>query len=392
MLDTLFEHKSIDLDVLKDRAFNHRWAEQKAGVIPLTAADPDFKVAKEITSALNEYIAQGYFSYGPALGYESFRASVANWYKRKHYLNISDKLVVGFNSAAEALDRVAAVLFEEGGSALIPDPVDFLFQTSISRNGGVTKAFNFDLGTGKIDLELLESKIEKDTKAIYLCNPNNPSGHLIKDEDLAELVLLAEKYDLMIVSDEIWIDIYYEEQIKSVAAINDLAKSRTIIISGLSKNFGLAGLRIGYCICPDESFRDLLLNTSGHEMTIGGMSTLSQVAATTALTDCDYWLDGFRGHLSDLRSVLLESVNEIPGFSMLAPKGTYLAFIGLYEGVDEQEIAEDIKQKVQVALVPGSARWFGPAASGHLRLCFSTSKENIEEAMSRLSDYAHKYL
>ena len=391
MLKTYFEHSEIDLSVLKDRAYNHRWAEQADGVLPLTAADPDFKVAPEITAALNDYINQGYFSYGPAFGYDAFRSAVAEWYKNKHQVSVNMDLVLGFNSAAEALDKVASVLFENGGNALIPDPVDFLFQTSIKRNGGFVQTFNFDLKTGRLDIDQLKASINKDTKAIYLCNPNNPSGHLLADEDLIEVIRLAELHDLMVVSDEIWMDIFYEEKINSVAAINTLAQERTIIISGLSKNFGLAGLRVGYCICPTASFREKLLEVSGHEMTIGGLSTLSQVAATTAMKSCDYWLQGFRSHLYEIRNLLVDAVNDIPGFKLQSPKGTYLAFIGLDEGVDETRIAEDIKEKVKLALVPGSARWFGPAASGHLRLCFSTSRENIEEAIVRLNDYANKY-
>ena len=391
MLKTYFEHSEIDLSVLKDRAYNHRWAEQADGILPLTAADPDFKVAPEITAALNAYITKGYFSYGPAFGYDSFRSSVAGWYKNKHQVAVNMDQVVGFNSAAEALDKVAAVLFKQGGNALIPDPVDFLFQTSIKRNGGSVNTFNFDLHTGRLDIDQLTASIDKDTKAIYLCNPNNPSGHLLNDKDLIEVVKLAEIHDLMIISDEIWIDIYYEEKINSVAALSDLAQERTIIISGLSKNFGLAGLRVGYCICPTVSFREQLLNISGHEMTIGGLSTLSQVAASTALTSCDYWLHAFRSHLFEVRNLLVDAVNDIPGFKLQSPKGTYLAFIGLDEGVDETMLAADIKEKVKLALVPGSARWFGPAASGHLRLCFSTSTEHIEEAIFRLNDYANKY-
>ena len=376
---------------MKDRAYNHRWAEQADGVLPLTAADPDFKVAPEITAALNDYINQGYFSYGPAFGYDAFRSAVAEWYKNKHQVPAKMDQVLGFNSAAEALDKVASVLFENGGNALIPDPVDFLFQTSIKRNGGFVQTFNFDLKTGRLDIDQLKASINKDTKAIYLCNPNNPSGHLLADEDLIEVIRLAELHDLMVVSDEIWMDIFYEEKINSVAAINTLAQERTIIISGLSKNFGLAGLRVGYCICPTVSFREKLLEVSGHEMTIGGLSTLSQVAATAAFTSCDYWLQGFRSHLYEIRNLLVDAVNDIQGFKMQSPKGTYLAFIGLDEGVDETRLAEDIKEKVKLALVPGSARWFGPAASGHLRLCFSTSRENIEEAIVRLNDYANKY-
>ena len=392
MLKTNFEHGQIDFETLKSRAFNHRWAEQEAGIIPLTAADPDFRVAPEITESIQEYISKGYFSYGPALGYDAFRSSVASWYSRKHHLDVDPTLVLGFNSAAEALDKVAMLLFEDGGNALIPDPVDFLFQTSINRNNGSAKTFGFNLDDGKINMNQLIEAIDTDTRAIYLCNPNNPSGQKISDEDIRQIVQVAITHDLYIVSDEIWLDIYYEEQLKSVAAYSEEAKKRTIIVSGLSKSFGLAGLRIGYCICPSVSFMEELLEKSGHFMTIGGLSTLSQVASTAALTKCDYWLDDFRSHLMDVRNYLCSELNQVPAYKLRVPKGTYLAFIALDPNLDESKIAEDIKDKVQVALVPGSARWFGPAASGHLRLCFSTSKENIREAVSRLKDYANNNL
>ena len=275
---------------------------------------------------------------------------------------------------------------------MIPDPVDFLFQTSINRNNGSVKTFGFNLDDGKIDMNQLIKAIDTDTRAIYLCNPNNPSGQKISDEDIRQIVQVAITHDLYIVSDEIWLDIYYEEQLKSVAAYSEEAKKRTIIVSGLSKSFGLAGLRIGYCICPSVSFMEQLLEKSGHIMTIAGLSTLSQVASTAALTKCDYWLDDFRSHLMDVRNYLCTELNQVPAYKVRVPKGTYLAFIALDPNLDESKIAEDIKAKVQVALVPGSARWFGPAASGHLRLCFSTSKENIREAVSRLKDYANNNL
>ena len=294
MLKTTFDHTQIDLDVLKDRAFNHRWAEQEDGVLPLTAADPDFRVAQEITDSIQGYISEGYFSYGPAKGYESFRYAIANWYRDMHQVYTDKELIIGFNSAAEALDKVAKLLFNNGGNALIPDPVDFLFKTSIERNGGEARFFSFDLDSGRIQIDELLQGIDHNTKAIYLCNPNNPSGKSIHEDDVAQLVEIAEELNLLIISDEIWLDIYYERQIRSIAAFSELAKSRTVIISGLSKNFGLAGLRIGYCICPNKSFMKGLVKVSGHEETIGGLSTISQVATIAAFEKSAYWLEDFR--------------------------------------------------------------------------------------------------
>ncbi len=391
MLDQYFDHNAIDFNTLKEWAFNQRWAEQEAGVIPLTAADPDFKVAPEITQALNTYISKGYFSYGPALGYESFKQAVSNWYRLNHRGSFESEDVVGFNSAAEALDQVAAVIFEQGGEALIPDPVDFLFQTSIERNGGSVQTFGFELDSGRLDWSMIEGKATQNTKAIYICNPNNPAGTAIHSDDLALLVELCRSKGWYLVSDEIWLDIWYDNTpLESLAPYCDRVSDRFIIISGLSKNFGLAGLRIGYTLCKHKSINQAIIKNSGHNETIGGLSTLSQIAATTAFNQCGYWLELFRKHLEAQRDYLIQRMDQMPGFSIRRPVGTYLAFIQLPPLIDESKECADIKAKAKVALVPGSPRWFGPAAAGHLRLCFATSKETLKEALDRLALYAEQ--
>lgn len=388
----LFENTNVDFETLKQRAFNQRWAEQDEGVIPLTAADIDFPVAKEITQAVIDYSSKGYFSYGPALGYQKFREAISGWYWKNHMALIDEKLVLGFNSAAEALDKISALLFDKGGNALIPDPVDFLFKTSIERQGGKVRTFKFDPVTGAIDMDYLRDQIDFDTKAIFLCNPNNPTGLPIQDDDVFSIIELCVENDIWLVSDEIWLDIYYEQKVKSICSFGSEILARTFVISGLSKNFGLAGLRIGYCICPDLARYNALLKVSGHNETIGGLSTLSQVAATTALTDCDYWINAFRMHLKSMRDLVIREVNEMEGFSVQAPIGTYLAFIKIESGIDEEIMAMRIKEKAKVALVPGAPRWFGERAKGHLRLCFSTSMAQLEEALVRLKKFSEEEL
>jgi len=384
-----FAHKDIDLAVLKKRAFNIRWAEVDEGVIPLTAADPDFKCAPEIRQALIDYINEGYFSYTPKLGYDDFKKTISKAIKQRKNEDVPYECILPIDSAARGMDIIAKTYLKEGDEAIIFDPLDFLFKTAVKNAGGTPVRYPAILDEeGYIDISKLENYITSNTKMICLCNPHNPLGSCYRKTDLEEILRLSNKYNLYIMNDEIWSDIIYSDAkfISLMSMPKDLT-NKVIGVTGWSKSFGLAGLRIGAIYCQNEEDFNKLVKTSEVEVTMGGISSLSQVAGKAAMDNCYYWVDDFVAYLEENRNLVYDRVNKMPGLSCRKPMGTYVMFINIKEtGLSSDEFVNFMKEKVKLALVPGSEEFFGPLSAGYIRLCFATSKEIVNEGLNRLEE------
>ena len=255
----MFENEKVKLDVLKKRAYNLRWAEVADGVIPMTAADPDYPVAKEITDAMMEYIQDGYFSYTPKMGFESFKEAISKALYERKGEDIPASQILPIDSAARAMDIIAKSFLKAGDEMIVFDPCDFLFREACLQAGGTPVFFPADLKDGLIDLSKLEEYITPKTRMIGLCNPHNPYGKSYTKEQLNFLMSLCEKYDLYIMNDEIWSDIMYPDaQFNSIYCLGNERCDRVLSVFGFSKSFGLAGLRIGCMYTTNKECFDKL--------------------------------------------------------------------------------------------------------------------------------------
>jgi len=382
----LFDDKSVNINILRERAYNYRWATLDEDVIPLTAADPDFPIAEEIRRAISDYSRAGYFSYGPAEGLPVFREAVSDWYEREKNVWCAPEHVLPVNSAAQALYITARHLLQHGDEVIIPNPVDFLFRKSIENAGAKAITCNVDMQTAEFDLQELEAAINPKTKAIFICNPNNPLGKLLSKNHLEAIGRLGCQYNLSIVSDEIWADIVYAPHtFHSISSLDKEFAKRTYIISGLSKNFGLAGLRVGYILAPGEAAYKALYESSKHASTAYGVSTISQIAAATALNDCKYWLDAFLEHLTEMRALVLDFLDKHSLFERPYPDSTYLAFPAIQSNDNSMVVTEKIHQQARVALIPGAKNFFESQSEGHIRICYATSEKILNEAFERIN-------
>lgn len=389
----LFDDDKVNLLSLREKAYNYRWATLKDGIIPLTAADPDFPVAEPIVRAIHDYSKDGYFSYGPAEGLMEFKEAIAQWFDQRHNAPIHATCILPVNSAAFGLFTAAQCVLNPGDNAIIPDPVDFLFRKSIENAGAEVRTTPLDKSTGGFNLSHMDSLVDEKTKALFICNPNNPLGLSISVDQLNALIAFAERHDLWIVSDEIWADIDYFKTVTSIASRSLSDYPKRIIVSGLSKNFGLAGLRIGYIIAPDELTYQKILHVSKHHTTAYGLSGIAQAAGTAALLESEYWLDEFVIHLKKMRTLTLDFIDKMDVFSTVSPKATYLAFPKLIstERSSEQWV-KAILDKSQVALVPGGKNWFEESSEGHIRICYSTSEGILTEAFERMLSVKNQFV
>lgn len=238
-----------------------------------------------------------------------------------------------------------------------------------------------------INMEALENAICPKTKMICLCNPLNPTGKVFTKTELEQIGNLAIKHNLIILSDEIWSDIVFAPHTyTSIASVSEAIKQQTIIVTGYSKSYGLAGLRVGSVIAPNEKLYQRVLLASDRQSTTHGCNVLAQVAVKAALDDCEDWLYGFVKHLRTMRDICVEDLNKMNGISCKSPQGCYLVFPDITEtGSSAESIQMLLLEKAKVAVLPGLGKWFGDRAAGHIRLSFATSEEILREGLDRIT-------
>jgi len=381
-----FSNESIDFGVLKQRAFNLRWAEVPDGVIPLTAADPDFPCAPEIRQAIADYCEGGYFSYTPKRGFDSFKRALSRSFAERKGEQVPPELILPIDSAARGMDAIAKTVLRPGDEALVCDPVDFLFRTSMQAAGATIKLFPTKIVDGRIDFSRLEEHITPKTKMFGLCNPHNPLGMCYPKEDLEHILSLSEKYGFYIMNDEIWSDIVYPDaKFTSILSLGAERNRRTLSVFGFSKSFGIAGLRAGCAYCTDPELFERLVTASQVETTIGGISCLSQVAGQACVEKCYYWVEEFLKHLTGNRDYALARIERMPGITCMKPQATFVLFPDVSAlPMSAEEFVTYVREKHKLAIVPGGEKFFGPGSEGHIRICLATSREVLAEGLDRL--------
>jgi len=381
-----FADDQVPMDVLRQRAYNLRWATLPPGTIALTAADPDFPVAVAIRERIARYAMDGVFSYGPAEGLPEFRAACARYRRDERGMDSGPERILAVDSAAAGMRHIARLVLGPGDEAIVFDPVDFLFKASVEAAGATVRLLPVDPSTGRIALERLPELLTPRTRMLGVCNPHNPVGRVLAAGELHALGSFAVEHDLQILNDEIWSDIVHAPaRFVSLPTLSDAFASRCWTVHGFSKTYGLAGLRIGYVECPDAAALDRLADDCLARTTMTGAATLSQVAATAALEEAGSWKAEWLAHLARQRDLGVELLRAMPGVAVRPPEGTYVLFPKVdCGGRALEDVCRILLEEHGVAVVPGAARWFGPGAEGHLRVVFSTSDAILREGLGRL--------
>lgn len=384
-----FDNKNVNLSALKKKAYNFRWAEVPEGMIPLTAADPDYPCAPAIKKAMSDYIEDGYFSYTPKLGLEEFNQAFVSYVKVRKNEDIKAENVLPVDSAARAMYIIAKAFLKPGDEMIVFDPCDFLFRESCLAAGAAPVYYPavLDAENRKMDLSKLEEYITDKTKMLGLCNPHNPYGLVYTKEELDYIMQICEKHNILIMNDEIWSDIIYPDAVfNSIYCLGNDRCRRVLSVFGFSKSFGLAGLRIGCVYTSDNDMFEKIVEASDVMSTAGGAASISQVAAAAAMKEAEGWLDEFINHLAGNRDFAVKYINEnIPGLHAYKPEGTYLLYVDIKElRINSAEFIEYLKMNANLAIIPGGHQFFGEQSEGYVRICIATSREILEEGLKRL--------
>lgn len=368
------------LSTLRQRAFNFRWAVVPKGVIPLTAADPDFSCSEPIVKSIIDEVSCGVFPYAPAMGLTEFRTSIANHFSR--HTPVLPEQVLAVNSAASGLSVVMKFLLKPGDQIMIPDPVDFLIP--LTGKAAHAKCIRFPVDRSGLNMDVLEKYYVKEVKYLAICNPHNPLGFVYSADDLERLASWAANRDITIISDEVWSDTVVD---KSTFYSMHNFYSKTWTVYGLSKGFALAGFRIGAVIGPSAADVNALAEHAGYISTIEGVSCLSQMAAVAALTNGLSWNQAFANHCQRATVLVVEALNRTGIFEAVAPSSTFLVWARILIPMSSNEMARRLVDEAKVCVVPGTEKFFGPGAAGYIRISCATDIERLYESMQRIHEW-----
>jgi aminotransferase len=287
---------------------------------------------------------------------------------------------------SEALYLAMTAILEPGDEVIVPTPCFVAYQAEIVLAGGVAVEVpsrmedNFQLRP-----EQIEAAITSRTKAILIGYPNNPTGAVASREVLQEVARLAEKYDLVVVSDEIYDRLVYGIPHVCFASIPGM-KHRTLLLGGFSKDYAMTGWRIGYAAGPAEMMSGLLRI---HQYTIMSAPTMAQDAALEALQTGEEYVADMVAEYDRRRKLIVGGLNEL-GLPTFEPRGAFYAFPKIaVTGMDEETFAQRLLEEERVAVIPGTA--FGPGGEGFVRCSYATAYEKIEEALRRLDRFMRRY-
>lgn len=353
------------------------------GVISLGVGEPDFVTPWHIREAAITSLEQGYTSYTPNAGLLELREEIAYYMKSQFNVAYSpaDEIIVTVG-ASSAIDIALRTILDPGDEVIVVEPCFVSYVPMVELAGGVAvqvqalKEHDF-----KILPDQIEAVITEKTKAIMLCSPNNPTGTMLSRSELQGLADLANKYDLLVIADEIYAELAYDEEYTSMAAIDGMLE-RTILVSGFSKGFAMTGWRLGFVCAPVEISNAML---KVHQYGLMCASTMSQYAAIEALkhgrADVEEMVKSYRRR----RNYIVQSFNEI-GLECHEPGGAFYAFPSIQStGLTSQEFAEKLLLQEGVAVVPGDV--FGESGEGHIRCSYASSLEQLQEAVKRIKRF-----
>jgi aminotransferase len=360
-------------------------ADKYDDVIKLTVGEPNFDTPNYIKDAAKAALDDNYVHYAPNAGLDVLREAVAKKYK-KHYNGYTKENVIITVGALEGLTLSLFALIDPGDEVIVPDPCfpNYFGQIMIAGAKPVSVP-TYEKNDYRIQAEDIEKAITKKTKVIIINSPCNPTGAVLDEKDVRAIAEVARKHDIWIFSDEPYDAIVYDgEEAFSFASISAI-RDRLVMLNSFSKTYAMTGWRIGYIIIPDGYNIKMAQLQEG---IVSCVSTFSQVAAAKALENDDCLYDMLRDY-TRRRDILVDGINDIPGFHCNKPAGSFYAFANIEAfGMTSQEFAEELVEKARVVAVPGSA--FGKMGEGHLRLVFANSDENLKEALRRIDEYVKK--
>jgi aminotransferase len=357
------------------------------GVISLGVGEPDFVTPWHIREAGVYSLEKGYTSYTSNYGLLELREELARYLKASYGLDYDPQrellITVG---VSEGIDLAIRAILDPGDEIIVHDPGYVSYMPCTILAGGVFIPVPTTIENDfKVNASDIEKRITPRTKAILLGYPNNPTGAVMDSEGLTKVAEVAQRHNLLVISDEVYERLVYGVAHTCFASLPAM-KERTILLSGFSKAYAMTGWRIGYAAAREEIIEAMV---KIHQYTMLCAPIMGQMAAIEALKEGESQIQEMVAEYDKRRRVMVQGLNQI-GLTCFEPRGAFYTFPSIKStGLSSEEFAERLLLEDRVAVIPGAT--FGECGEGYVRCCYATSLADIEEALERMGNFVKRH-
>ena len=366
---------------------------QGKSIIHLEIGEPDFPTPRNVIEAGQKALGEGWTKYGPTQGLPELRQSIASYISRTRGIKVGPQNVCVVPGGKPVMYFTIIALLQEGDEAIFPDPGFPIFESMIRFQGAKPVPIPLRESRGfSLDVNELRDLITDRTKLIILNSPQNPTGGIIPAEDIKQIADVLRDRDIMVLSDEIYSRITYDNPPgykgtpTSIASMDGMLE-KTIILDGFSKTYSMTGWRLGYGVMPEwlaEAVVKLMVNSNSCT------ASFTQRAGIEALEGPQDSVDTMVAEFKRRRDAIVKGLNSIPGFRCPVPAGAFYVFPNVEgTGMDSKALADYLLYEGGVACLDGKC--FGAQGDGYLRLSYASSFENILEAVERIRRVSSKW-
>ncbi len=360
--------------------------QKTEGAISLGVGEPDFVTPWNVREQAIRYIRLGHTQYTGNRGLDELREYVSRYLFERFGVEFPAARTIITVGASEAIDLALRAVCDTGDEILVPEPSYVSYSPCVSLAGAVPVPVECGKSDGfALTPELLERAITPKSKALILPYPNNPTGAIMTKEQLAAIIPVILKHDLLVISDEIYAELTYNQRHVSIASFKDMC-GRVVYIGGFSKAFAMTGWRVGF-VCAPEDIDEAMFKI--HQYTVLCAPNMSQRAALASLKEG--FSDGFAS-VEEMkeqylrRGAFLAGALNAEGLKCFPPQGAFYLFADVSaSGLDGFEFAERLLAAQKTAVVPGGV--FGKAGKNYIRCSYACSMQNLNEASARIAAF-----
>ncbi len=352
-------------------------------VVNLGEGEPDFDTEHDIVDAATRAAKEGYTHYGPIQGYPDVRQAVCNYWERRYALSSTPDEVMIMAGGVQSVHLALQALLNPGDEVIVAEPCFSPYFEQIHQHRGVAVHLPTTEAQGFVPSgEDIERLVTPRSRVLMICSPSNPTGRVMKREQMESIARAAEKHDLVVLSDEIYDSMVYTGKHVPFATVPGM-KERTLTMGGLSKSHCMTGWRIGYAIGPAPLIK--VMSLIGANQTYG-VNVPTQRAALYALERHDAKMEERARVFRDRLAYVAKRLNAMKGVTCAEPEGAFYLFPDISgTGVDSERFTWGLLEKGHVATLPGSA--FGACGEGYVRIACTRSMEMLEKGMDRMEQF-----
>ena len=356
-------------------------------VIHLEIGEPDFPTPRHIVEAGKRALDEGWTKYGPTPGFPEFREAIAGEVSRTRRRKWGAENVCVVPGGKPIMFFTMVALLEPGDEVIYPNPGFPIYESMVRFLEAVPVPIPLVENRGfSFDLDILRDRLSAKTKLLILNSPNNPTGGIIPQDDLTQIAAMLRDRNVMVLSDEIYSRIWYDEEPMSIASFDGML-GKTIILDGFSKTYSMTGWRLGYGVMPEWLANAVNMLTVNSNSCTASFTQRAGLAALTGPQDCvATMVQEFRSR----RDAIVKGLNSIPGFRCSVPPAAFYVFPNVTgTGMSSGDLADIILNEAGVACLNGTS--FGKYGDGYLRFSYANSLPNILEAIARIHKIANRW-